>query len=139
MLLLWSSNWPNRRWQTWVMRGLAILIAFLAFPAIESLLDEPADQWLLRLLWISVVVLLALILPIVKKVPEKLTWIGSWSLIALLALIGLVLPSWAYIAVRPFAADVIGASVGFGPGFLLNGVGHLFILAAAILKLRSSP
>jgi len=139
MLLLWSSNWPNRRWQTWVMRGLAILIAFLAFPAIESLLDEPANQWLLRLLWISVVVLLALILPIVKKVPEKLTWIGSWSLIALLALIGLVLPSWAYVAVRPFAADVMGAFVGFGPGFWLNGVGHLFILAAAILKLRSSP
>ncbi len=139
MLLLWSSNWPNRRWKTWVMRGMAILIALLAFPAIESLLDEPSDQWFLRLIWVSVVVLLALILPVSKWLPGKLIWTGSWSLIAILALIGLVLPSWVYIAVRPFAADIIGAAVGFGPGFWLNGLGHLFILVAAILNLRSEP
>lgn len=137
MLLLWSSNWPNRRWKTWALRGLAILVALLAFPAVESFLDETANEWLLRLIWVAIVVLLAFALPILTRLPEKLVWIGSWSLIAVLAFIGLVLPSWAYIAVRPFAADIIGAVVGFGPGFWLNGVAHLSILVVAIMKLRS--
>jgi len=137
MLLLWSSTWPNNRWQTWAMRGLAILVALLAFPAIESLIDEPADQWLMRLIWVGIVALLALVLPISGRLSDKIVWTGSWSLIAILAIIGLGLPSWAYFAVRPFAADIIGAPVGFGPGFWLNGVGHLLILVAAIMKLRS--
>jgi hypothetical protein len=119
------------------MRGLAILVALLAFPAIESLIDEPADQWLMRLIWVGIVALLALVLPISGRLSDKHVWTGSWFLIAVLAIIGLGLPSWAYIAVRPFAADIIGAPVGFGPGFWLNGVGHLLILVAAIMKLRS--
>ena len=126
LLALLTANWPNR-WPTWVVRVLAILVAWLSFPSLDAIRFEPRSEWLLRLVWVGVVVLVA---------------VGSWwikrksaaaflpLLLTLIAIAGMVLPAWAYLVMRPAIAQALARPVGFGPGFWLNGVG--FGVAAAI-------
>jgi hypothetical protein len=45
-LLLESVGWNNRRLQTWILRGVAVLVSLLAFPALEALgTDRHLQPW----------------------------------------------------------------------------------------------
>lgn len=132
MMILWTASWPNRRWRTWLMRGLALLVAFLAFPAIEAIRDEQVDQWLLRISLIGGVVIVALFIPLLGHLPERKIELLSWSGICLLAWVGLALPTWAYLSFKPVISDLIGQNVGIGPGVWLNIGGNLAVVLSAL-------
>lgn len=132
LLVLWTSGWPNRRWQTWAMRTVAILVAMLAFPALEAILYEGRDQWLVRVLMILAVVVMAFLLPLLDRLPRRRRSTVVWIIMIILAMTGLIFPSWAYLTVRPAAADLFASGVGVGPGVWLNGVGDLMIAIVAL-------
>lgn len=135
MLTAWTFDWPNRRWQTWLVRGMAILIACLAFPAIEVIIDEQMDQWLLRILLITVVIVATILAPILKRLSPSYTTVYSWVTIIFLGLIGASWPTWAFLTIRPLATELFGTPVGIGPGVTLNIVGHLLAAGAAVIFL----
>jgi hypothetical protein len=132
ILAFWTAGWPNRRWQTWIMRALAVLVAMLAFPALEAILYEGVDQWLLRVAMILVVALTAILVSLLPRLPGGKGAMVAWSATLVLAVIGLVLPTWAYLAVRPAIAELLAESVGVGPGVWLNGIGHLLVAVLAL-------
>lgn len=130
MLALTSARWPNRRWQTWAARAVAVAISLLAFPALEALGTEPAE-WLWRVLLIGLVLLTAGLAAFLGEAAER----AVWFLLALVALTGAVLPTWVYLAVRPAFATLLGEQVGIGPGVWLNLVAHLLVLRVAVWQL----
>ena len=136
MLALWTATWlatpRTPGWQKWAVRGVAVAVSLLAFPAAEAVLYEPRSEWLLRLLLIALVMVVAL----------GSHWLGrwprlAWALILLLGLVGLVLPTWQYFAVRPLIAEWWQKPVGVGAGVWLNGVGHTLIVVFAALKIKN--
>ena len=135
MMIAWTFSWSNRRWQTWATRIVAILIACLSFPAIEAITDEPSDQWLFRLQLIVLVIIAAILCPLLKRLFSSFIGPLTWLTIILLALIGASLPTWAFLMIRPLAAELFGVPVGTGPGVILNIVGYLLVLVAAITLL----
>ncbi len=142
ILALWTTGWPNRRWQSWVMRAVAVLIAMLAFPALEVILYEGSDQWLGRLIMILAVAITALLVSRLQRLPNGLGFVVARGLTLIVALGGLVLPTWAYLEVRPAVAELFSGAVGIGPGLWLNGIGHLLVALPALswfLERRSSP
>ncbi|MCB8965998.1 MAG: hypothetical protein H6665_00380 [Ardenticatenaceae bacterium] len=130
LLALWTVSWP-RRWQTWAMRGVAVAVSLLAFPAIEAILGEPPSEWLLRLLLIGLVVFVALLGRVLHRWPQ----VAAWLMLAL-SLIGVLLPTWRYLTLRPYLTDVLGVPIGIGLGVWLNGAGHLLVTAVTAAKLR---
>lgn len=120
-----TAHWPNR-WQTWLVRLLAVAVAWLAFPSLDAIRFEPRSEWLLRLVMIGVVMAVAV----------GSHWLRRRFAAALpiiltsLALAGALLPTWAYLAMRPAIMNALARPVGFGPGLWLNGIG--FMIAAAI-------
>jgi hypothetical protein len=51
------------------------------------------------------------------------------------ALLGLLLPLWAYVVVRPAVAELWQRPVAFGPGIWLNSAGNLAIILLATLEI----
>ncbi|MCA9969136.1 MAG: hypothetical protein KC425_02920 [Anaerolineales bacterium] len=129
MLALSTAGWPAR-WQTWALRGVAFGVSLLAFPALEAILREPRSEWLLRLLLIGLVGLAAVGSRWLRPYPRAV-----WLLLALLGLAGAALPTWRYLTLRPFLAELFGTAVGIGPGVWLNGLGHLLVTAVAAQQL----
>lgn len=125
MMALWTANWPNRRWQTWLARGLAVLVSALAFPAIEAIRYEPATEWWLRLALVGLVALVAVTIGFWSRRLLQL----SGPLMLLLGLIGAVLPTWAYLAVQPVISQLFSRPVDVGPGLWLNLGGHLMVVS----------
>ena len=60
-----------------------------------------------------------------------------WFMLALLGLVGAFLPTWIYLIVRPFAAEIMGVPIGIGVGVWLNGVGHLLVTAVSLVEIRA--
>lgn len=135
MMILWTAGWSNRRWRTWALRGLAVLVSLLAFPALEAIRHEPVSEWLLRLLLVTLVFLVALLFPLGERFSATTVSRISWLAIVLLAVLGLILPTWAYLAVRPAVSELFRSEVGIGLGVWLNAAGHLAVLGAGILVL----
>lgn len=136
MLLLWTLDWPNRRWKTWGMRVVAVFVSMLALPAIEVVRFEPPDQWLARLLAVVFVIGGALAIVPIDAGTKMGSRVYAMAGIVCLAAIGAILPTWVYLSVRPAAEQVIGVDVGFGPGFWLNLGGNLVVAAAGLLYLN---
>ena len=133
MLALLTAGWPNGRWQTWAMRGLAATASLLAFPALEAIRDEPAGEWWLRLQLIGLVIVVALAIGAGRRLwRTSLAWL-PWLLLALLGVGGALLPTWVYLSVRPLVSQAVGLPVGIGFGVWLNGGGHLLV---AVVTLR---
>ena len=137
MLGLWTVGWPNKNWRTWGMRGLAILVALLAFPSIEAILDEGIDQWLLRFLLILLVVATALGVSLLESWPTSRAKTISWIIIIALGLAGAILPTWAFLAIRPAVIELVNSVVKIGPGVWLNLFGSMFVVGVALYYLES--
>ncbi len=120
---------PSTRRQTWALRAVAIGVSLLALPAVEIVLQESPSQWLLRLLLIGLVSALALGSALLARLPSSLLW----YLVALLGVLGLSLPTWRYVTLRPFLAEVLGQAVGVGLGVWLNALGFLLLTAVALI------
>ena len=120
LLLLMTWHWPNGRWQTWTARGLAILLALLAFPALEALRFDPPETYQGRLWGIGLVAAGAVLVAWGKRLP-------NWTQTVLMVLVGgagAVWPLWGYLAVRPMIEEWLGAAVAIGLGVWGNFVGH---------------
>ncbi len=133
LLALWTVHWSPRRWQTWSLRAVAVVVSLLAFPAVEAILGEPRSEWLLRLPLIVLVAGVALFGGALGRWPLLVA-----GLMIALSLAGAILPTWRYATLRPFVSDVIGVPIGIGLGVWLSGLGHLLVTAVAIHTLRLS-
>lgn len=134
VLALLAATWPNGRPATWLARGLAVAVALLAFPAVAAIQLEPRGEWLPRLLGIGVVIVVAGLGAVVAARAPDSHW--PWLLMGLVALMGLLLPTIQYLAVRPVAEAIMRRPLGVGPGVWLNGGGALLVAAAAFLEWR---
>jgi hypothetical protein len=136
MLIVWTTTWSRQGWRAWVVRALAVLISLLVFPAVEDITGSAREQYVLRVILIGVVVLAALLSgfwsPSVKR--KRLPWV----LLAVLGMIGALLPTWIYLVVRPFASEVMGFSIGVGLGVWLSGVGHLLVTIASLMQITTA-
>lgn len=136
VLLLWTVQWTNGRWQTWFLRGVAVLISVLVFPAIADVTGFSREQYMGRVYWIGLVGLTAVIVSLWSWKP-RLPWL-SWVVIAGLALSGLILPTQIYLQVQPHMSQTLNIPLGIGLGVWLNGVGQLLILIYAFWQLKQS-
>ncbi len=138
-LAMWTASWSNVRWQTWLMRGVALLVSLLAFPAWNDITGGSQIEYVPRL-WFIGFVGLAVLFSI------GLSWLGErprldallWLLIAIVSILGGVLPTWMYTAVKPVAEQWLQLSLGTGIGVWVNGGGHLLITAVCFVKLVNS-
>ncbi|MBK7179448.1 MAG: hypothetical protein IPH82_20100 [Chloroflexi bacterium] len=137
MLAVWTMVWPNGRWQTWVARGLAVVVSLLAFPALEDLLGASREQYTGRIYLIGLVLAAALLSGLVgTKLAARRPWL-PWLLLALVGLLGAAAPTWMYWQVAPYVGQVIGLPVGVGWGVWFNVAGHGLVTAVALWQLWS--
>ena len=135
-LALWTMTWPQNNWRAWFMRILAVGVSLLAFPAFEDITNADAsvrEQYYLRVLLIGLVVIVALLSGLWR--PQGKWRRVPWFLMAAVSLIGLVLPTWQYLQIRPYINQVLGVSIGVGVGVWLNGAGFLMIFAVTVLEI----
>ncbi len=136
MLLVLTLPWENGRWQTWALRGLAITISLLAFPAYEDITGPVRQEYVPRLEWIGIVVLTAVVVSILGWTVKKETRaIICWLALIFLGLAGAVQPTRVYLQIRPNVSQLFGVSIGFGWGVILNGVGHLIVTGVSVWQL----
>jgi len=135
-LLLLTLGWGNSRWETWVMRALAAAISLLTLPAIQIILQESPSQWLFRLILISLVWISALASGFLSGRWRQRPPAWRWAVLILLGLIGFLLPTWQYLAVRPLVSQVLGLAVGIGLGVWLNAAGHLLAVVVGLYEWR---
>ncbi|MCI0397307.1 MAG: hypothetical protein L0332_17500 [Chloroflexi bacterium] len=139
MMVLWTAGWPNGRWQSWVMRAVAVAVSLLAFPSLDAIRFEPAGQWALRLTLVGLVGLAAVLSSLAGRLPARLAKRMRFGGLVVLGLLGAGLPTWAYLAVRPAARQVLATPVGIGPGVWLNLGGHLLVVAVALIEVLRRP
>ena len=134
-MLFFSVGWGNGRSQTWLFRGVAIVVSLLAFPALEDLTGSSQSEYLSRLVGIALVVVVAGLLTLFGG--EKRPWLAPVCRVMLIVvgLVGLILPTLIYWEVRPFVSDLLRLELGYGPGFWLNGVGHTAVVLLAAWQL----
>lgn len=133
-MLLWSNGWP-RTPRTLAMRLLACALSLLAMPSILVILREPSAEWSFRLLLISFVVTVALYLTW-RSLPPYLLTLGG----LLVALMGAILPTLAYLLIRPIIAEWHNVPVlGIGIGVWLNLIGHLLCATPFFPVTRFTP
>lgn len=139
MLAVLTMGWENGRWQTWLMRGLALLVSLLAFPAYEDLMGVSRSEYVLRVALIGLVGLTIVLVALFgKKLTAKWAWL-PWVMLAILGVVGAALPLWYYVSqVEPYVSNVFGVSVGVGWGLILNTAGCLGITAVSLWQLRQT-
>jgi hypothetical protein len=136
MLVAWTLPWENGRWQTWAMRGVAILISLLVFPALEDMTGPTQQEYWPRVGWIGLVVVMVGVTAVLgwtisRESRDRLCWL----VLAVLAIVGLVQPTRVYLQIQPDISRLFGLPVGFGWGLLLNGVGFLLVAGVSVWKL----
>jgi len=137
MLALLTMGWENGRWQTWIMRGLALLVSLLAFPAFEDITGASRSEYLLRVALIGLVGLTIVLVALFgKKLIAKWAWL-PWVLLAILGVVGAALPLWYYVSqVQPYVSGVFGVAVGVGWGLILYTAGCLGITAVSLWQMK---
>lgn len=135
-LALLAATWPNGRRGAWWMRGLAVAVAMLAFPAIAAIQLEPPSEWLTRVLWIALVAFVVPAGALLSSRGAGARW--SWPAIGLVALAGAVVPTLQYLAVRPAVEGILRQPVGVGVGVWLNAAGSLLVAAVAFAEWRAA-
>lgn len=136
VLALLAGMWPNGRIQTWLARGLAIALALLALPAVAAIQLEPRSEWLARLVAIGWVIGVAGLGSVISRRAGDAR--PLWMIIAIVALLGALLPTMQYLAVRPLVEAALHRSLEIGVGVWLNAGGSLLVLAVALLEFRAA-
>lgn len=136
MLALLAAMWPNGRWQTWAMRGLAVAVSLLALPAVPAIRGEPRSEWLLRLVLIALVGAVVVLTGLTGSLRRQQRLF--WLLLVGLGVVGALAPFWLYLVVRPLISQVFALPVGIGAGVWLNGGGHLLVAAASLFQLKKT-
>ncbi len=134
LMALWTAVWPNRRLQTWIMRGLAVAVSLLSFPAWEDFRGPAQIEYLPRIWMIGGVITAVFLATIWSRFAPKRT-ATLWLLMAIIGLLGAILPLWIYTAVKPVVEQSYQISLGIGPGVVFNGIGHLLVTAVSLKKL----
>jgi hypothetical protein len=142
-MLFFTVGWGNGRFQTWLFRGVAVVVSLLAFPALEDLTGPSQSEYLSRVAAIALVVVVAGLLALLgsEKRPlrqaQRKMWLTPVSRVLMVGvgLVGLILPTLIYGEVRPFVSDLLRLELGYGPGFWLNGVGHTAVVLLAAWQL----
>lgn len=138
LMALSTAGWSNRRWQTWLMRGLAVAVSLLAFPAIEAIRFEAASEWRTRIMWIGLVGVVALLAAVLGRWPRIVL-----LLMLMVAVAGVLLPTYAYFSVQPLINSLLvvgeaGWQIGrIGLGFVLTVGGFLTAAGVMIGQLRN--
>lgn len=135
MLALLSATWSNRRWQTWALRGTAVAVSLLAFPALEDLTGPSQAAYTPRV-WLIGVVLLASVLAAGLRIRGEGNAV-PWLLIAICGILGAALPTWLFVLIRPVVVEQVGTPIGIGIGVWLNGAGHLLTAAVAARQIAN--
>lgn len=133
LLALWTMTWPRNGRRAWLLRGVAVLVALLAFPAVEDITGPARQEYLLRAFGVVVVAAVALLSGFWR--PRGRLAMLPWLLMAVIGLFGGLLPLWLYAQVRPFVSDLFGVSVGVGAGVVLATTGHLLVTAVAVWQM----
>ncbi|MCB8979618.1 MAG: hypothetical protein H6657_19590 [Ardenticatenaceae bacterium] len=130
-MLFFTVGWRNGRFQTWLFRGVVLVVSLLAFPALEDLTGPSRGEYLSRLVAIALVVVVAGLLTLFGE--RKWPWLLPLSRVLMLVagLVGLILPTLIYLEVRPYVSDLMHLVLGYGPGFWLNAVGHTAVVLLA--------
>lgn len=136
MLVMLTLPWSNGRWQTWAMRGLAIGISLLAFPALEDITGPSRQEYMPRIQWIGLVVAAAVAATILGWTVKQTVRVKlCWLLLAALSVIAAVQPMRIYMQIQPNISQLFGVAVGFGWGFLLYEVGNILIAIVGLWQL----
>lgn len=132
VLALLTVGWGAREWRAWTVRGLAVAVSLLAFPAVAAIQMEPQSEWLLRVALVGLVALAALLSGLARVGPAP-AW--SLALITVCALLGAVLPVWEYFVVRPVIERILLQTLGVGTGVWLNLLGFGVIAGVTLFQL----
>ena len=132
LLALWTATWPNRRARTWLARGLAVAVALLAFPAVAAITSEPRSEWLLRLALIGAVAAAVVLAAWLSARGIAVAWV--WAVMAGVAMVGAIGPTWHYLAARALFAAALRQPVGIGAGVWLNALGCLLVAVVCLLE-----
>lgn len=135
IVALLAATWPNGQWRTWLARLLAIALAMLSFPAVAAVQMEPWSEWLARLVAIGVVAAVALGGALAPAGARATRWI--WLAIALVALLGGLLPTAHYFSVLPVVEGILKQSLGAGAGVWLNLAGGVLVGIVALAEFIS--
>lgn len=136
MLIVWTLPGDNSRLQTWLVRGAAFLISCLVFPALEDITGPASAAYWPRVQWIGLVLAAVLVTAVAGRLLNHKTRLSiTWLVLALLGLIGAVQPLRVYLQIQPNISQLFGVPVGFGWGFILNGVGHLLVTGISLWQL----
>ena len=136
IMVLFSTGWSSRRWQSWLWRWLGVAIALLAFPALEDLMGTNQAEYLTRIWWITAVIIIAVIVTLLSYQPTKSRLsITAYLLGAAGGIVGALFPMWLYHDIQPTLSLIMGEPIGVGLGLWLNGVGHLALTVVALYKL----
>lgn len=130
VIALLAATWPNSRWQTWTARGLAVAVSLLSLPAIAVIRNEPPREWVARLGLIALVVLVAALGALLNQRATRSPW--PWLMMVDVALVGALLPTLQYLAVRPVVREIMLRPIGIGLGVWLNVAGSLLVVATAL-------
>lgn len=117
-LALFTASWSSLRWQTWLVRLTAFLMATLALPSIPDILQRGRSE-LLRVGLVFLVGVVCLVAGRLGKVERLGTLI--------LAIVGGIMPFAAYLVFRPIIAQHLTFTPDIGIGVWLNLVGHLLL------------
>ena len=137
-IILYSFGWSNRQLQSWVWRGLGCAVALLSFPALEDIRGASQADYFSRIWMILVVWLLFLVVTGLSFRRTQSKWVQTiiYLFIAIIGIVGAMVPTWLYNEIRPTVALIMGESIGIGLGVYLNAVGHFLTAFIALLKLR---
>lgn len=136
VLAMLTFNWSNRHPGTWVARGMAIAVAMLSFPAIAAIQLEPRSEWLGRVMAIGLVVVVAAVAALFAGRRPANGWV--WLIIAGVSIVGLIAPTFQYLAVRPVVEAALHQQVGIGMGVWLNVAGALIVALVALVEFIST-
>jgi hypothetical protein len=109
--------------------ALATLLGLVALPPLQAMLEP---QYRLQLIVVLVGVLLTLLTPLTRQLSEQVRGL----LLLLLALVGAVPALWQALLLYPLVAELYGAAIWPGWGFILCTIGFSLLLLAGLRSLR---
>ena len=111
----------------WFLRFLGLAVGLLAFPSLDAIRFEPADQWQPRLIWIGILAVWAFIVgPLIGQfVPRKSGEQLANLALFVLAAAGAILPAVVLIPTRRVMAEWLVVEAAVGWGFWLGFLGFM--------------